>query len=157
MGNTVRKLQQALKEIIGNYDDPLEIDELTVFSDEGAVIQNAMKSEEIATVVCTLLKRAKEIAAAKKELDLVPMGRAGKSEILREDYLPYEGRFICRLAHEAGYQIWLSPAGCWQEAIIVVSDKIAIRLEPGKERRRKKVEPLDEELRRDQEAITMGS
>lgn len=155
MKDVAGKLQQTLKKIIGKYDDSSEIFQLMVFSDKSAIIHNSMESEEITMVVCTLLE-AQEIDSVRKGLYLVPIGTAGKEDVKREDYLPYEGRLICRLAHEAGYRIWLPPAKRWQEAVIIVK-KVAIRLLPGNERRREKAEILDREKVRELQAAALDS
>lgn len=117
------------------------------------VIQNTMTSEREAKVIAVLADPQDGLT---KNLYPVPTGEAGRADIMREDYLPYEGRIICRLAHRSGDQVWLPPLKSFQEVVIITKAGIAIRLMPGDELRARRREVPDEEYSREINSVFMG-
>lgn len=143
----VKEIEKTLRGL-GGEDDLLGIGQLLV-SDPDAdrvVIDNTMDSEMEANIIASVISKD-EI----KGLCLVNADKSGREVLMKDDYLPFVGRFICRLAHEAGYKVYVAmPNPCRQpEAVIVTSEGMYIQLLSG-EKRQKDHTRIDPDFIREQ-------
>ncbi|MFA6492834.1 MAG: hypothetical protein WCV58_01705 [Patescibacteria group bacterium] len=137
------KLQRILATVwrtLKEYYDPAELKPLLTAIPDGVIIRNTMASEPEMEVVASMID-SRQIP---EHLLSVPEGNAGKNEVMRDDFLPFVGRMLVRLAHFDGDQVFLSYPNHCQEAVIITGG-YAIKLVPGKEVRRAKAEQVDEE------------
>ena len=122
-------------------------------TEHGVVISNIIEAEEHAEVVASWVS----VDQIPEYLRRVGDGEAGRNEVMRDDYLPFVGRILVRLAHERGDEVWLPKVGCcYCPEVVIVTDDRAIQLLPGEKRRRKVEEPFDSDLASDLAAAALG-
>lgn len=119
-------------------------------------IDNVMTSELEASVIATLIDE-EEID---DDLVLVPSGEKGKPAVMLENYLPYVGRIVCRLAHAMGYVVRIAVESKLNpyripEAVITTPEGLNVQLLAG-DRRKIIRESEDPEVTRERYACLEG-
>lgn len=145
----VEKIERTLRGL-GGEEDLLGLDSLLVPVADQVVIMNIMDSEMEANIIASVVSENET-----KGLCLVLAGKTGKEALMKDDYLPFVGRFICRLAHEAGYKVYVAmPNPCRQpEAVIITPEGVYIQLLAGEKRKVKHIVESDPDELRDQIAV----
>ena len=147
----VAVIEETLKMLDGEIE-PFGLDQLLapVPDADQVVIDNIMTSEMEANIVASVVSEDRIDG-----LCLVLADKTGREALMKDDYLPFVGRIICRMAHDAGWTVYLAmPNPCrLPEAVIVTPEGMCIQLLAGEKRKVKCWPDFDPELMRDQIAV----